>query len=93
MSNRSSVLVVTHELIDVGAGAHRAVVFPDASHHIDDGGVLHVRSTVQGRGNIAAFADGEWRTVIGGIDVFTIPVTIETIGDADATRVTVGGGR
>lgn len=86
----NSVLVVTSELLDLGAGAHRRVVFPDATHLIRDG-VLHVASSIEGRGNLAAFAPGEWRSVVGGLEVETTAVTLETIGSADATLVTTAG--
>lgn len=91
MSSTTSVLVVLNEPLDLGSGAHERVVFPDATHHVDEAGVLHIRSQIVGAGNLAAFGPGEWRSLLAGVNVATVPVIVETVGQANATQVTTAG--
>lgn len=61
-----NTIVLTVNEMDFGAGMQRRHTFVGCTHHID-AGTLHIVSQEQGqKGNVAAFAPGEWRGVVRG---------------------------
>lgn len=58
-----NTIVTTVADIDYGAGPQTSHTFVDCRYKVDEVGALHI---YRGDGNVAAFAPGEWQTVVRG---------------------------
>lgn len=84
-----NTIVILHEPMDLGVGAHTDIEFFDCTYHADDVGGLHIRHAEAG--NVASYARGTWHSVYRG-NVTSRPVSEGA--DLDRTELmVVQGGR